>query len=204
MRSTGFPRHLPGVIFRVGCLNFLERSSLASWVSGRPGGCLPGPPEIRTRRFPASGSSGLWIRCAAVDRMHDAGRRQRVTCEEQVVPIRREVRPLRAPAQPRAPGAHHLVAKSSDARVPVWLDPSTPRRRRESWRLPTTPPPAPSTSLRVPQATPLYRLVTLHYADVRDAGRNASRPATASGVPPPTRPWAGISTAASSTTGSLG
>ena len=30
----------------------------------------PGPPQIRTCRFPASGSSGRWVRCASVNRVH--------------------------------------------------------------------------------------------------------------------------------------
>lgn len=56
---------------------------LTDMVPGRRGRCPPRPPQIRTRRFPASGSSRERFVPAGVA-VDDPGRWQRMTGEERV------------------------------------------------------------------------------------------------------------------------
>ncbi len=85
----------------------------------------PGLPQIRTCGFPASGSSGTWLRCTTEDRVDDLRARQGITSQQPIESTPRHVVPTRAPVEPLLPGAENNAAKggqapkvSSDAVVP--------------------------------------------------------------------------------------
>jgi len=76
---------------------------------GRRGRCPPRPPQIRTRRFPASGSSRERFVPAGVA-VDDPGRWQRMMGEERVEVSPDEQPSSRSTFQPLAPYLHDLVA----------------------------------------------------------------------------------------------
>ena len=80
-----------------------------SYTPGRRGGCPPRPPQTRTSRIPASGSSCVRFVPSGVA-VNDPGRWQWVPGEERV-----EVSPCEQPSsrstfQPLVPDPHDLVA----------------------------------------------------------------------------------------------
>src|SRR5712691_12326671 len=97
-----------------------KAESLArAFAPGRRGCCHPRPPQTRTCRFPASGSSRGEVRCEGVA-MDDHGPRKRMPYEEGV-----EARPCeplgpRSPFQPLPPQLGDLLP------IPVHL-PDVPR-----------------------------------------------------------------------------
>ena len=64
------------------CIPNLFRGLGGGWFPGRAGSCLPAPPQIRTSRFPASGSSMSWFHCAY--RVYHSWRRQRKVLQNPV------------------------------------------------------------------------------------------------------------------------
>src|SRR5258708_2264739 len=106
VRPTETAPHLDPTIF--------TRGARSPWMTAYPppgtrGRCPPRPPQIRTRRFPASRSSRERFVPAGVA-VDDPGRWQRMTGEERV-----EVGPYEQPSsrstfQPLAPYLHDLVA----------------------------------------------------------------------------------------------
>src|SRR5437763_16438305 len=87
---------------------------LRAFAPGRRGCCHPRPPQIRTCRFPASGSSRGEVRCHAVA-MEDHGSGKRMARQESVEACPCEPLRTRPPLQPLPPQLDDLLA------IPVHL-----------------------------------------------------------------------------------
>src|SRR5437016_2210301 len=89
------------------------------FAPGRRGRCHPRPPQTRTCRFPASGSSRGEVRCGGVS-VDDHGARQRVAEQEHVEASPCEPLGARSPLKPFPPQLDDLLA------IPAHL-PDVPR-----------------------------------------------------------------------------